>query len=207
MGHMLQKLSAFFLDILEVVVFAIAIFLFLYLLILQPHKIKGQSMEPNFQDGEFLLTDKVTYRFSEPKRGDVIVFEAPGTNGDEFIKRIIGLPGEKVSVANGKVVINGQVLDENYLPDTLMTEGGMFLKNGQVVTVPDNSFFVMGDNRVASSDSRSWGFVTKDKITGRAWITYWPPPKLGIIEGVSYNDVTSNDVTNNAVSFNEVTYN
>jgi signal peptidase I len=100
---MLNKLSAFFLDILEVVVFAIAIFLFLYLLVLQPHKIKGQSMEPNFQDGEFLLTDKVTYRFSEPKRGDVIVFEAPGTNNEEFIKRIMGLPGESISINNGKL--------------------------------------------------------------------------------------------------------
>lgn len=169
------------------VVFAIAIFLFLYLLVLQPHKIKGQSMEPNFDDGEFLLTDKVTYRFSEPERGDVIVFEAPGTNGDEFIKRIIGLPGEDVSIVNGKITINGQTLNEDYLPDTLITKGGRFLKEGQSVTVPENHFFVLGDNRTASSDSRSWGFITKEEITGRAWVTYWPPPKLGVIEDVSYN--------------------
>src|SRR3989344_7510790 len=105
-----RRLGAFFLDILEVVVFAVAIFLFLYLLVLQPHKIKGQSMEPNFADGEYLLTDKVTYRFSEPKRGDVVVFEAPGTNNEEFIKRIIGLPGEQISLKDGKVAINNQVL-------------------------------------------------------------------------------------------------
>src|SRR4030042_1316234 len=152
---MLQKLSAFFLDILEVVVFAIAIFLFLYLLVLQPHKIKGQSMEPNFQDGEFLLTDKVTYRFSKPKRGDVIVFEAPGTNNEEFIKRIIGLPGEQVSLKDGKVAINNQVLSETYLPDTLKTESGNFLKEEQTITVPEDHYIVMGDNRVASSDSRT----------------------------------------------------
>jgi signal peptidase I len=186
-GSMLKKLSAFFLDILEVVVFAIAIFLFLYLLVLQPHKIKGQSMEPNFHDGEFLLTDKVTYRFSQPKRGDVIVFKAPGTNNDEFIKRIIGLPGEKLSINNGKVNINEKTVEEGYLPDTLLTEGGMFLKEGQAVTIPENHFFVLGDNRIASSDSRTWGFITKDEITGRAWVTYWPPPKLGVIESVSYN--------------------
>ncbi len=183
---MLQKLSAFFLDILEVVVFAIAIFLFLYLLVLQPHKIKGQSMEPNFQDGEFLLTDKVTYRFSKPKRGDVIVFEAPGTNNEEFIKRIIGLPGDDVTVVNGKVSINEQLINEDYLPDTFTTEGGMFLKEGQTVTVPEDHYFVMGDNRIASSDSRTWGFVAKDKITGRAWIIYWPLPKLGVIDSVAY---------------------
>src|SRR3989344_8914338 len=104
---LIKRLTAFFLDILEVVVFAIAIFLFIYLLVLQPHKIKGSSMDPNFADGEFLLTDKVTYRFREPDRGDVIVFEAPGTNGDEFIKRILALPGEQVSLRNGKVYING----------------------------------------------------------------------------------------------------
>src|SRR3989337_4243279 len=98
-----RRLGAFFLDIIEVVVFAIAIFLFLYLLVLQPHKIKGASMEPNFPNGEYLLTDKVTYRFREPERGDVIVFEAPGTNGEEFIQRILGLPGDKVSLREGDV--------------------------------------------------------------------------------------------------------
>ena len=184
---MFQKLSAFFLDILEVVVFAIAIFLFLYLLVMQPHKIKGQSMEPSFDDGEFLLTDKVTYRFSQPKRGDVVVFEAPGTNNEEFIKRIIGLPGENISIADGKIHINEKVLNENYLPEALVTENGMFLKEGVTITVPENHYFVLGDNRVASSDSRTWGFIDKSKITGRAWITYWPPPKLSIIEVVSYN--------------------
>lgn len=184
---MLKNLTAFFLDILEVVVFAIAIFLFLYLLVLQPHKIKGQSMEPNFQDGEYLLTDKVTYRFSQPKRGDVIVFEAPGTNNEEFIKRIIGLPSDKIGLKNGSVLINDQSLDEQYLDDNLSTDGGIFLKEGETVTVPEDFIFVMGDNRKASSDSRTWGFVAKNKITGRAWITYWPPPKLGFIEDVSYN--------------------
>jgi len=184
---MYKKLAAFFLDILEVVVFAIAIFLFLYLLVLQPHKIKGQSMEPNFHDGEFLLTDKITYRFSEPKRGDVIVFEAPGSNNEEFIKRIIGLPGENISLINGKIYINGTILNENYLPETLITEGGLFLENNDNITIPENHYFMMGDNRVASSDSRSWGFVEKDKISGRAWIIYWPPPRLGVIEEVNYN--------------------
>ena len=184
---MFQKLSSFFLDILEVVVFAIAIFLFLYLLVLQPHKIKGQSMEPNFQDGEFLLTDKVTYRFSQPKRGDVVVFEAPGPNNEEFIKRIIGLPSETISISDGKIIIDGRPLLENYLPDSLVTESGIFLKNTQFVTVPENHYFVMGDNRAASSDSRTWGFIAKENIRGRAWVIYWPPPKFGLIENVTYS--------------------
>ena len=96
--RVLRSLGAFFLDILQVVVFATALFLFMYLLVMQPHKIKGSSMHPNFPDGEYLLTDKVTYRFGEPQRGDVIVFKAPYENGDEYIKRIIALPGDLVSV-------------------------------------------------------------------------------------------------------------
>lgn len=184
---MLKRLGAFFLDILEVVVFAIAIFLFIYLLVLQPHKIKGDSMQPNFPDGEFLLTDKVTYRFGEPKRGDVVVFQAPVAEGEEYIKRIIGLPGDRVSVKEGKVYINGAQLRENYLKSTLFTPIGAFMAEGEEYVVPAGSYFVMGDNRPASSDSRSWGPVAKQKITGRAWVIYWPPEKSGVIKGVTYN--------------------
>ncbi|KKS97552.1 MAG: Signal peptidase I [Candidatus Woesebacteria bacterium GW2011_GWB1_43_14] len=105
---MLGRIGTFFLDFLEVIVFAVAIFLFFYLLILQPHKIKGDSMQPNYPNAEFLLTDKVTYRFKEPARGDVIVFEAPTENGEEFIKRIMGLPGETVMIKDGLFWVNGR---------------------------------------------------------------------------------------------------
>src|SRR3989304_7866904 len=114
---LLKRLGIFFLDILEVIVSAIAIFLFVYLLLVQPHKIKGASMEPNFHDGEYLLTDKVSYRLGTPTRGDVVVFKAPPTYKDEFIKRIIGLPGEEVKVEGGKIYINDRELSEQYLPE------------------------------------------------------------------------------------------
>ena len=182
-----KRLGNFFLDILEIIVSAIAIFLFVYLLILQPHKIKGASMEPNYHDGEYLLTDKLTYRFRVPKRGEVIVFEAPGTNGEEFIKRIIGLPGERISIENGSYYINNQKLEETYIPDTLKTYPNIFLKSGQDVVIPPDSYFVSGDNRAASSDSRVWGFITKDKITGKAWFIYWPIKKMGLVSKVNYN--------------------
>jgi len=182
----LKRLGAFFLDITEVVVFAIAIFLFVYLLVLQPHKIKGASMEPNFPDGEYLLTDKVSYRFGEPQRGDVVVFEAPVANGEEYIKRIIGLPGERVSIKGNQIYINDEALVENYLPSQLPTKPGAFLEEGKEVVVPANHFLVLGDNRIASSDSRSWGFITKESISGRAWIIYWPPPEVGIVAKASY---------------------
>ena len=183
----IKRLGAFFLDILEVVVFAVAIFLFLYLLVLQPHKIKGASMEPNFPNGEYLLTDKVKYRFNEPARGDVVVFKAPTGNGEEYIKRIIGLPGEKISVRNAKVYVNGKELKEDYIPETSPTYGGNFLQENQVITVPEGNLFVLGDNRPHSSDSRSFGPITKDKITGRAWLIYWPLKNGGLIPKTNYD--------------------
>ena len=183
---MFKRLGTFFLDILEVLVFAIGIFFFVYLLIMRPHKIKGASMEPNFPNGEYLLTDKVTYRFGEPKRGDVIVFKAPGTDGDEYIKRIIGLPGEGVSVRNGAVYINGEVLKEDYIPEISPTYGGNFLSENASFTVPVGSYFVLGDNRPHSSDSRAFGPITKEVITGRAWLVYWPPKNAGVLAKENY---------------------
>jgi len=178
---MLGRFGAFFLDILQVVVFAVAIFLFVYLLLLQPHKIKGSSMFPNFADGEFLLTDKVTYRFGEPKRGDVVVFKAPPNDREEFIKRIIGLPNDKIFVKEGKVYLNGQMLNEAYLEETVYTGPGRFLTESVTVEVPEGSYFVLGDNRPYSSASRAWGFIERGKITGRAWLIYWPINKAGMI--------------------------
>lgn len=185
-----NRLGAFFLDILQVLVFAVSIFLFVYLLLVQPHKIKGNSMDPNFHDGEFLLTDKVTYRFGEPTRGDVVVFEAPPYNDDnkeEYIKRIIALPGDTVKVEGTKVFLNGQQLDEEeYLDQTVITSPGTFALEGREVTVPAGQYFVMGDNRPHSFDSRSFGFIEKGKITGRAWLLYWPLGDAGIIKHAEY---------------------
>lgn len=183
----IKKIGAFFLDLLEVIVFAIAIFLFVYLLILQPHKIKGASMEPTFPNGQYLLTDKVTYRLREPKRGDVVVFEAPEANGDEFIKRIIAEPGETMKVERGFVYINGQRLTESYISNEIKTDPGVFLQEAKEVKIPNDNYIVLGDNRPYSSDSRTWGYISKDKLTGRAWLIYWPISDFGTIESVEYN--------------------
>src|SRR3989339_1453123 len=180
---MLGKLGAFFMDIIEVVVLAIGIFLIVYLLILSPLKVKGQSMHPNFPDGEYLLTEKVSYYRSDPKRGDVVVFKPP-ISEDEFIKRIIGLPGDTVSVSNGKVFVNDQELIEDYIK--VNTSAGAFLSEGQVYTVPDGNYFVLGDNRPHSSDSRSWGPITKKVITGKAWVIYFPFNLAGIVPTPTY---------------------
>jgi signal peptidase I len=176
-----RRLGAFFLDILQVLVFAVSIFLFVYLLLVQPHKIKGSSMDPNFHDGEFLLTDKVTYRFGEPEQGDVVVFKAPPDDAQEFIKRIIAKPGDTVKVEGGRVFVNGQLLNETYLEDSVVTRPGNYAQESREVTIPAGNYFVMGDNRNHSYDSRNFGPIDRSKITGRAWLLYWPLPDAGII--------------------------
>jgi len=176
------------LDMIQVVVFASAIFAFVYLLVLQPHKIDGLSMSPNFPDREYLLTDKVTYRFNEPKRGDVVVFKAPTSPDEkEFIKRIIGLPGDAVSLRDGQFYINDVLLEEEYIASNIFTSGGRFLEEGSRVVVPADNFFVVGDNRPHSSDSRAWGFIEKEAITGRAWVVYWPVENVGTVKPPVYN--------------------
>lgn len=182
---MFKRLGAFFLDLLEVIVLAVGIFLIVYLLILRPHKIKGASMEPNFPDGEYLLTEKVSYYYSEPARGDVVVFKPP-ISDDEFIKRVIGLPGETVSVRDGKIYINGELLEEDYIDGALYTGTGSFLTEGKEYTVPEGLYFVFGDNRPHSSDSRMWGPIDKKSMAGRAWVVYWPPKSAGKVPTPSY---------------------
>lgn len=182
---MLRKLGKFIFDTLQVIVFAVSIFLFLYLLVLQPHKIKGHSMDPNFDDGQFLLTDKLSYRFGNPKRGDVVVFESPISDQD-FIKRIVGLPSENIFIQSGKVFIDGDALIETNLPTDSFTKPGKFSREGVTVQVPANSYFLLGDNRDNSLDSRAFGFVQRDAIVGNAWFTYWPPNTAGTIDPPIY---------------------
>jgi len=148
---------------------------------MQPHKIKGSSMEPNFHDGEYLLTDKVSYRFGDPQRGEVIVFKAPPDFNDEFIKRIIGIPGDQIMVRGGKVYLNNEELVEPYLPDYFITQAGKVVSEGAQFTVPEGTYLVFGDNRNHSYDSRNFGPIDRDKIVGRAWFVYWPPSQMGVI--------------------------
>lgn len=181
-----KKLASFFLEILQVVVFAISIFLFIYLLVMQPHKIKGDSMEPNFHNAEYLLTDKVSYRFKDPQRGDVVVFKAPPDFKEEYIKRIIGLPGDEILIKDGIVFVNNSPLNEPYIPEDFYNTTGRFITEGETKIVPDGQYFVMGDNREHSFDSRNLGFIEFNKITGRAWVIYWPPSKAGTVKRPTY---------------------
>lgn len=182
----LKGMAAFLFDIIEVVVVALAIFVVVYLFFFQPHQVNGASMDPNFHDKEYILTDKISYRFRLPERGDVVIFRAPKNRELDYIKRVIGLPGERIKIVDGQVFINGQQLPEAYLEKNTNSYSGSFLKIGEEFLVPQDEYFVMGDNRPHSSDSREWGTVNKEDIIGKTWLRYWPPQKFGLLVRPNY---------------------
>lgn len=179
MMSMLRKIYSLIVDAFQTILLTASIFLVMYIWFFRPFQVNGSSMYPNFQDREYVLTNLITLRFEDVKRGDVIVFKAPIDPEKEFIKRIIGLPGDKVMVKDGDVYVNEKKLDQSdYLKSDVKTYGGSFLRDGETVTVPQDQYFVMGDNRPYSSDSREWGFVKKSEITGKSMFIYWPPNEI-----------------------------
>lgn len=168
-------MGRFFWELIKVFLIAMAIIVPIRYFLVQPFFVRGASMEPNFEDGEYLIIDQLSYRFREPVRGEVIVFRYPNQPSQFFIKRIIGLPGERVHIENGQVTITnathprGVLLDETpYLEPEVRTGGNIDFQLGS------DEYVVLGDNRAASSDSRSWGVLQRDKIVGRAWIRAFP---------------------------------
>ncbi len=160
-------------ELVETVFLALLIFVGIRLVV-QNFKIEGSSMEPTLHSGEYLLVNKLAYRGSgEPQRGDIVVFES-WTPGKDFIKRVIGVPGDTVEIRDNAVWINGERLEEGYLDQ--VTSG-----NTPALALGDDEYFVMGDNRGNSSDSRNHGSLQGDHIIGKAWLTYWPPDQIGTI--------------------------
>jgi signal peptidase I len=162
-------------EILKIVIISLAIIVPIRYFLIQPFFVKGASMEPNFLDGDYLIIDEISYRFEAPQRGEVIIFRYPLDPSQFFIKRVIGLPKENVKVQDGEVFINGNMLDESKYLQGVETAGNVEVKLG------DDEYFVLGDNRNASSDSRKWGEVDKKFIIGRAWLRAWPFNRLGAL--------------------------
>lgn len=187
-------------EILETLLFTLLIF-FLVRSVVQNFKVEGSSMEPSLHTGQYIMVNRLVYLhidlsrlprwlpgvpdqepllaylFHLPRRGDVVVFEYPRDTSRDFIKRVVGLPGETVQVRNNQVLINSVPLEEPYLPDSANRQMG----NMSPVKVPQDAVFVMGDNRGNSSDSRNWGPLPLNRIVGRAWFTYWPWQQWGLI--------------------------
>lgn len=167
----------FLIDVIETLLLALLLFLGINTLSARI-RVEGSSMEPTLHNGEFLIVNKLAYKLGSPQIGDVVVFHPPRDLQQEYIKRVIGLPGDSVAVLNGQVSINGKVLNEPYIAAP---------PNYQLrpTVVPEGSLFVLGDNRNNSSDSHSWGPAPMIEVIGKAVFVYWPPSSWGPVEHVT----------------------
>jgi len=163
----------FALDIVETLILALILFLAINAMSARV-RVDGFSMRPTLEDGEFVLVSKMSYLFGETERGDIIVFHFPMNPEEELIKRVIGLPGDHVSVSDGTVSVNGQMLNEPYIAATPTYTGEWDVAEGQL--------FVLGDNRNNSNDSKDWGLLPAQNIVGKAVLIYWPPPLWDVIQ-------------------------
>ena len=181
-----RKVFAFIIELVEVVVISLAIILPVRYFLIKPFYVKGASMEPNFFDHEYLIIDELSYRLHTPTRGDIVVFHYPRDPKEIFIKRVIGLPGETVEIASGKIKIynaeyaNGQILDEPYLDQE-------YTSAAPPVTLKAGEYFLMGDNRAASLDSRYFGPVDLSAVVGRVWVRGFPFDRWKWFTEINYN--------------------
>jgi len=162
-------------DLAFSVLIAVVLIVFIY----QPVKVEGTSMTPTLLNDERIFINKFTYRFglSNIARGDTVVFWYPGDTSKSYIKRVIGVPGDRIRVDGGQVWVNGQLLEEEYVPP--INRDNVSWRDGEEQVVPNDKYFVLGDHRNSSSDSRTWGYVPRDNIYGRAVFVYWPLDKMG----------------------------
>lgn len=183
----MRKFFASLLEVLEIAVIAVAAVFIVRTFLVQPFLVSGTSMLPTFQNGDYVLTDELTYRIRPPERGEVVVFHDVSDPSTYLIKRIIGLPGERVVIDNNTVTIynkqdpNGFVLNESYLPPGTVTAGD------EDVTLSSSTYFMMGDNRAVSYDSRSWGPLPAANIVGLVRFRLWPLNAIQIFSAPQYS--------------------
>lgn len=180
---MMRGLASTF-DVLRTVVTVLFFAFVIRAFIMQPFVVEGRSMEPAFYDHDYLIVTKFSYRLADPKRGDIVVFESPTLKDTNFIKRIIGLPGDLIRIDSTNVYVNGAKLAEPYVnPDT-------FTETTRPTSIErflnQHEYWVMGDHRNHSSDSREWGPLPRSAILGRAWVTVFPLRDFGVIELPTY---------------------
>ena len=167
-----NKTRGFWRDMLETILMAVVLFLLLNA-ITSRVRVYNVSMQPTLHEGNLLVVNKLAYKLGEPKRGDIIVFHYQGTVTEDYIKRVIGLPGDTVDIGNGVVRVNGQAITEPYLAELPGYTGTW--------KVPEGELFVLGDNRNRSSDSHDWGFVKQEWVVGKAILVYWPLDRIRVL--------------------------
>lgn len=177
-----KQIIVFIMDTMETVVFVGSVFIVFYLFIMQPNQVKGASMEPTFSSGDYILTSKITYKFRSFERGDVVVFRSPKNPDIEYIKRIIALPGDVVTIQNKEVYVNSIQVKETYIADKTNVWDEGYIKEGVPILVPQGFVFVMGDNRTHSSDSREFGPILVKSIIGHVFYRYYPVNKTGVVK-------------------------
>ena len=170
-----RRIGSWARDVLETILPALLIVLLVNAFLAQATRVEGQSMEPNLHDNQRLIIEKLSYRLQPPQRGDIVVLKLPNRQSDPpLIKRVVALPGETVETRDGHVYVDGQALEESYLDQ-------LTFSNMPPHVVPADQVFVLGDNRAASNDSRSFGEVALSDIVGRAWFRYWPLDDIGLV--------------------------
>lgn len=182
-----KSFFSFVIEVVKVVVISLAIIIPIRYFLIQPFYVRGASMEPNFHDNEYLIINEIGYRFAAPQRGDITVIKSKIVAKEYLIKRVIGLPEEKIEINSGEVKIfnkdnpEGKVLQEEYLAEGVSTNGNY------IITLQRDEYYVMGDNRPSSLDSRSFGAIKRDEIVGRAWLRAWPLQKMRHFSSPEYN--------------------
>lgn len=182
-----RSFLSFAIEVVKVVVISLAIIVPIRYFFIQPFYVRGASMEPTFHDNEYLIINEIGYRFSAPQRGDIVVIKSKSNPREYLIKRIVGLPGEKIEIASGQVIVHktdqapGVAIQEKYLAEGTSTAGN------NIIILKEGEYYVLGDNRSSSLDSRSFGAVNRNEIIGRAWLRAWPFYKMRHFSSPEYN--------------------
>jgi len=180
------SVKKFFFEILETFVSSVVVILVIYSTVAFPELVIGSSMEPTFYTGERILVERVTKHFSSFKRGDVVVLHPPGNDDIDYVKRVVGVPGDVVKIVDCRVYIKSGdqsfLYEENYLKDGVCTVGGEKVKDGRSFKIEEGNFLVMGDNREKSLDSRAFGLVSRGRILGKVVFRFWPFSKVGFVD-------------------------
>lgn len=183
-GSKIKGIISKFFDKLQAIIIILALGVVLYLILVTPHEVDGRSMFPTYKDGQYLIANKLVYKLTDPKHGDVVIFKR--TETQDYIKRVLAVPGDTIAVKSGALYVNDEKVDESEYLDGVITAEGAYAREGITFTVPEDQFFVAGDNRPHSSDSRAFGPIKREDIKGRAWFVFYPFDDFHFISSPDY---------------------